>query len=203
MIMNKTLLVMPLILLSISSVSSNDDEIIGQTPGCMMSDYTLADKSDYVLPFPIGKEYTVTQGNCGLHTHRSEYNLRFSYDFPIPIGGDITAVRNGEVINLDEQFPNDTNDHSQTNWIGIKHEDGTIAVYLHLNTKGVFVEIGDEVKQGEIIGISGSSGYTEYRPHLHFHITEKEHDTCQLSLHEQPKTSKYPLKGGTTTPIKI
>lgn len=172
-------------LLYVSTLQASD-EVVGETPGCKVSDYTLAEKSDYVLPFPIGKEYALTQGNCGLYTHRSEFNLKYSYDFPIPIGGNIMAARSGEVINSDEKFSNDTNDHSQTNWIAIKHDDETIAVYLHLNTNGVLVEIGDEVKQGDIIGISGSSGYTEYYPHLHFHITEKEHDICQLSLHEQP-----------------
>jgi len=34
----------------------------------------------------------------------------------------------------------------------------------------VLVSVGDSVAQGQIVGLSGNSGYTLDLPHLHFHV---------------------------------
>ncbi len=42
-------------------------------------------------------------------------------------------------------------------------------MYWHLQKDGVLVNIGDTVKQGQLIGYSGNTGYTAF-PHLHFQV---------------------------------
>ena len=201
--MKKLYFVLTIVLIYANSASSNDvDEIIGHTSGCHKSHYTPAKGSNYILPYPVGKEYVVSQGNCGQFSHAKggEVDFQYSYDFAIPIGDDITSARSGVVINKEEEFPNHSNNSFETNWIAIKHSDGTIAVYIHMTTNGVHVEVGDEVKQGNVIGIAGNSGYTGGYPHLHFHVTEREHETCKLSLYDQTERSVQNLKDCKTIP---
>lgn len=42
----------------------------------------------------------------------------------------------------------------------IKHDDGTIARYIHLANNGVLVKKGDCVKRGQVIALSGNTGDT-------------------------------------------
>ena len=57
------------------------------------------------------------------------------------------------------------------NFIEIQHDDGTVAHYHHLRLMGVRVEKGQRVEQGELIGLSGNTGYST-GPHLHFAVTK-------------------------------
>ncbi|MBI3823877.1 MAG: M23 family metallopeptidase [Planctomycetes bacterium] len=56
------------------------------------------------------------------------------------------------------------------NVIGIRHDDNTLAQYLHLRKNGARVKKGQRVAQGEVIGESGNVGYST-SPHLHFEVT--------------------------------
>ena len=53
------------------------------------------------------------------------------------------------------------------NWIRIKHEDGSIAVYGHMET--LDVAVGDQVHAGQKIAGMGSRGFST-GSHLHFEI---------------------------------
>ncbi len=121
--------------------------------------------SDYVLPYPIGTAYTVLEGNCSTGSHVG--NFRHAYDLRMPIGSEIVAVRAGQVSLVREEHADD--DHHFEHWNGVRidHFDGTVAVYGHLTRNGVLVELGDWVEQGQIIGLSGNSGFS-FEPHLEF-----------------------------------
>jgi len=49
----------------------------------------------------------------------------------------------------------------------IRHDDGTLGHYCHLKKGGVVVHPGQRVKTGEMIALSGSTGFSS-GPHLHF-----------------------------------
>ena len=54
-------------------------------------------------------------------------------------------------------------------YIAISHGDGNVTLYAHLSSRKV--SEGDWVEQGQVIGITGSTGIST-GPHLHFEITE-------------------------------
>ena len=122
----------------------------------------------YTLPYPKGKRYKIIQSFGGKFSHNQPHS-RYAIDFGTKIGDTITAVRDGIVFFVKE----DSNEYCKTrkcvdkgNKVYILHKDGTMAHYVHLNFNGALVDVGDEVKVGEPIAISGMTGFTTI-PHLH------------------------------------
>lgn len=120
----------------------------------------------YHLPFENGKRYRVVQGYFSPFSHKN----RAAIDFKMKRGSKICAVREGVVIRVKE-------DGDRGGWnrkyrpygnnVVIQHPDGTRAGYWHLQKDGVLVNVGDTVKAGQVIGLSGKTGYAAL-PHLHF-----------------------------------
>ena len=123
--------------------------------------------SPYVLPYPAGSSYYVNQANCSTGGHQGPY--KYSYDFVMPIGTTVTAARAGVVAEIRMHFRNGQYGEGQSNWVKIRHVDGTIAAYSHLTEHGALVKIGDQIVAGQPIGLSGNTGNTGGLPHLHFH----------------------------------
>ena len=130
--------------------------------------------SPYVLPFQVGESYSVKQGNChGVGAHAIGARLQYAYDFRMDIGTPVVASRDGTVITTLEQYPDFNHTAGEVNFIGIQHEDGTVAMYAHLTLDGALVNVGDIVRRGDIIGLSGASGNISV-PHLHIDV-----EACQ------------------------
>ena len=124
--------------------------------------------SEYVLPFPPGKTYHLSQTYCYRHsTHSNE----MAYDFDIPLGGLIVAARAGEVIAVSDDRANDS-PWPDANYMKIRHADGTIAIYIHLMQSSVRFAVGDTVDQGQVIAQSSMSG--TILPHLHFVVFQDD-----------------------------
>ena len=119
----------------------------------------------YRLPFEEGKTYTLTQGNNGALSH-SGYN-QYAFDFGLPEGSKVCAARGGKVIEAKEDIVQGGTGGG--NQIKIDHGDGTTGVYFHLKYQGALVEVGDTVLQGDVIGLSGKTGFAT-GPHLHFQV---------------------------------
>ena len=122
--------------------------------------------SQYILPFPVGARYKVTQTYCvATGSHRNQ----LAYDFKMPIGAEVVAAREGMVVDLRQDSPDDGRGYGEHNFVFIQHADGTVAFYAHLKQNGLLVEVGDKVESGQVIALSGNSGLTG-RPHLHFGV---------------------------------
>lgn len=87
----------------------------------------------------------------------------------MPIGTEIVASSDGEVVLVEEQFSDTDHIPGHENVIVVLHDDGTFARYLHLTKNGALVDIGDSVYQLDVIGLSGNSGIST-GPHLHFDV---------------------------------
>ncbi len=58
---------------------------------------------------------------------------------------------------------------SYGNYVVISHGNGNTTLYAHMSSRSV--KEGDKVKQGQVIGITGSTGISS-GPHLHYEIVE-------------------------------
>ena len=76
----------------------------------------------------------------------------------------------GFVAETRTRFQDGQSGEGQSNWVKIRHEDGTMAAYSHLTAGGVLVKVGDPIVAGQLIGLSGNTGNTGGLPHLHFHV---------------------------------
>jgi len=124
--------------------------------------------SPYVLPYPVGDTYAVYQGNCGLISHLVGTSWKYAYDFRMDVGSIVVATAAGEVVRVVESFPNSTLIPEEENYIIIAHGLGRYSHYSHLDQNGVFVEVGQQVQQGQPLGRSGVSGTPV--AHLHFQV---------------------------------
>ena len=109
-------------------------------------------------------------------------DLSYSVDFLLPVGTEIISSKAGIVTkvkvsgkkNYSGKNPK-KGEEAYKKWmneIEIKHSDGSFASYSHLKYKGSFVKVGDRVKKGQVIGLSGNTGWSS-KPHLDFCVFKK------------------------------
>jgi murein DD-endopeptidase MepM/ murein hydrolase activator NlpD len=124
--------------------------------------------SPYVLPYPVGDTHIVFQGNCDNISHFASTEYKYAYDFRMEIGDPVVAAAAGRVVKVVQRFPNTTLDPALENYVVISLGGGLLSHYSHLDQDGVFVEVGDDVRQGQLIARSGASGSPI--AHLHFQV---------------------------------
>lgn len=124
------------------------------------------------LPFPAGATYQVIQGNHGTFTH-SGFNT-YAWDFALPENAPVSAAATGRVVRIKQDGEAGGPSHeyfSQGNTIILDHGDGYYTQYLHLAKNSARVHEGDLVRGGEIIALSGNTGFSSM-PHLHFQVQD-------------------------------
>lgn len=157
-------------------------EIVPENP-YQCQGYKAPESSQYVLPYKQGEDYLLVQGNCTRYSHNGLE--RYAFDFGLPIGTEVVAARSGEVVGIEMVNWDNTRYYEKRryrktnkprgNCVKILHEDGTVGYYYHLKQNSAQVAIGDTVEQGQVIALSGNSGFTT-GPHLHFAVWRAEDD---------------------------
>jgi murein DD-endopeptidase MepM/ murein hydrolase activator NlpD len=136
----------------------------------------------YRLPFAAGRSFRVIQGHDGGFSHTGEN--RFAIDFGMPEGTPVLAARRGLVVLVRDGFDIGAPDPAykkRANLVFVRHSDGTIGEYLHLLRGGIKVRTGDTVRAGQLLALSGNSGYTR-GPHLHFMVFRAKDSKVRESL---------------------
>lgn len=127
---------------------------------------------NYRAPFAIASDFPVTQAYPDVATHKSPDSY-YAVDVAMPIGTDIFAARGGIVFDVAaSNFRSGLDverDGPAANVVRILHDDGTYAIYAHLNTNSIRVRQGDRVQRGQYIADSGNTGFSS-GPHLHFAV---------------------------------
>jgi murein DD-endopeptidase MepM/ murein hydrolase activator NlpD len=138
----------------------------------------------YQLPYPSGSRFTISQGYNGHFSHQGPN--QYSLDWQMPEGTPVCAARAGLVVSVkgDSDTGGSSMDFDQfNNYITIRHDDGTLGHYCHLQKNGCRVKVGQRVNAGDRIASSGNTGFSS-GPHLHFCVfrtkTGRERETIPV-----------------------
>ncbi|MBS3147396.1 M23 family metallopeptidase [Candidatus Woesearchaeota archaeon] len=126
-------------------------------------------KNTYGLPCKK-KDILVTLSDPRAHFA----HFKHAIDFVIPEGSLVLSVRAGKVVDM--KFDSNKgglnpkyNDVKYLNYITLQHAGGEYSQYAHLKFKGALVKLGETVRKGQSIALSGNTGFSS-TPHLHFMI---------------------------------
>lgn len=125
----------------------------------------------YLPPIAPDAAFRISQAFGGSFSHTDEQN-KYAVDIVMPVGTPVYAARSGIVLETEDDFyKGGTNKaySTEANNIRILHDDGSMAVYAHLELEKAQVYPGLEVAAGQLIGYSGNTGFTS-GPHLHFAV---------------------------------
>lgn len=125
-------------------------------------------------PFPAGEAFVISQAFNGDKTHGTA-DSQYAVDIVMPVGTPILAARDGTVMDVEEDFNEGGTDRGRfverANRVLILHDDGTMAVYAHVDMASVSVRPGQHVRAGRQIARSGNTGFSS-GPHLHFAVQQ-------------------------------
>jgi hypothetical protein len=130
----------------------------------------LEPPAGFWLPLECGKSAKISQGNFGDFSHQGK--AAYAFDFAIPVGTPMVAMADGQVLHTyADTMPGDPcydgggpECFPYANLVVLLHGDGTTTLYKHLSE--VHVDLGAFVPRGEVVGLSGSTGYST-GPHAH------------------------------------
>jgi murein DD-endopeptidase MepM/ murein hydrolase activator NlpD len=130
----------------------------------------------YRLPYALSTSVRVSQAYPVVKTHGDPAS-QYAVDFVMPVGTDVFAARDGVVLEVaSDFFEGGTDlevDGPRANIVRVLHDDGTMALYVHLNWNTIRVVPGQRVRRGEYLADSGNTGFTT-GPHLHFVVQRNE-----------------------------
>ena len=144
----------------------------------------------YELPYSPGSRFKVTQGYNGKFSHTGAN--QYAIDWQMPVGTPVRAARSGIVVRAkdDSNTGGPSMDFDQyNNYILIRHEDGTLAHYCHLQKGGVVVKVGQTIAAGQVIAHSGNTGFSS-GPHLHFSVFKTKDGRTRVTIPVKFKTSE-------------
>ncbi len=95
-------------------------------------------------------------------------------DYAAPRGTPVRAAGTGVVVEATKTEPNG-------NYITLRHNDAILTKYLHLSKFARGIRSGTKVKQGDVIGHVGATGWAT-GPHLHYEFLVN-------GVHQNPRTA--------------
>ncbi|WP_289053963.1 peptidoglycan DD-metalloendopeptidase family protein [Carboxylicivirga marina] len=116
---------------------------------------------------PIKKENLKRIGSgygMRIHPIYKEKRMHNGVDYVAPINTDILAIGDGVVRKVNQDF---VKGKGHGRFVIVDHENGYSSLYSQLNAYKV--KEGQKVKQGDVVGLLGSSGIST-GPHLHLEI---------------------------------
>lgn len=128
------------------------------------------------LRYPL--EFTRISSSFGRRIHPIHRNWRNhnGTDFAAPTGTPIMASSDGRVHFVGSQ-------RGYGNTIIIQHRDSYSTLYAHLNGFAKGLQKGQRIRQGQVIGYVGMTGWAT-GPHLHYEIriNDVPHDPMKIAL---------------------
>lgn len=116
----------------------------------------------FMWPLPAANNVITCPYGYRNHPVTKKYKLHTGVDLRAATGTKVYAANGGTVTTSGSSS-------AWGNYIIINHGGGYTTLYAHLSRRNV--SKGATVKQGEVIGLSGNTGYST-APHLHFEINK-------------------------------
>ena len=151
-------------------------------------------KTSLILPF--NGTWTVTNGGRTADTNnhfrpadQGPQNQLFAYDFRNEhkgsgekledydvFGKEVIAPANGTIIQtINGSIDVNPGERDRSVGVGnaiiIDHHNGEHSLLCHFKHNSIKVKVGDEIKQGDVIGLCGNTGNTS-QPHIHFNLQD-------------------------------
>ncbi|MEN0050903.1 MAG: TonB family protein, partial [Bacteroidota bacterium] len=137
-------------------------------------------------PSKISKE---TGYGMRMHPIFKKEQLHTGVDYVVPMNTEIVATADGKVVAV-------------KNWqkgyglhLTVEHQNGYATFYAHLEK--ALVKVGQSVKQGEVIALSGNTG-TSTGPHLHYEVRKdgkaidfEQEEISRASIYQDIEEEKY------------
>ena len=140
------------------------------------------------LASPVMGRYRIAQGFNGAFSHNKPAN-RYALDIALAVGTPLYASRAGVVVAaVDHHVGGGLSPEyrGKANYLRVRHSDGSMTLYAHLQTASLLVAKGEQVRLGQGIAASGNTGYTS-GPHLHLAL--------QVSRQGQIESIPFTLQG--------
>ncbi len=106
----------------------------------------------------ISSGYSKRRFHPVLHTYAPHLGI----DYAAPTGTPVQSTGDGTVMTASRTRANG-------NYVKIRHNNSYISYYLHLSRFGKGIKQGTKVKQGQVIGYVGATGYAT-GPHLDYRV---------------------------------
>jgi murein DD-endopeptidase MepM/ murein hydrolase activator NlpD len=163
----------------------------------------------YKYPWKGGDSHRVGQGNNSPAPGSHNGVQAWAFDFDMAEGTEVRAARSGTVEWLQEQLTATIDPNKPTtlpngsldfwgNAMRLRHAGGFTTWYFHLQANSISVNVGDEVEQGQVIGLSGNTGRSS-GPHLHFQVQADSVDWGTSVAHTFGADCEQPATGATAT----
>jgi len=129
----------------------------------------------YAYDFTIVKEDNSFEGDQTLN----ENYYAFGENYLAPADGSIVKVEN----NVEDNEPVGEMNEEQPlgNFVIIDHGNEEYSYLAHFKHQSIEVIEGDDVKQGDLLGLVGNSGNSS-EPHIHFHVADSPDPTSSKSI---------------------
>jgi murein DD-endopeptidase MepM/ murein hydrolase activator NlpD len=144
----------------------------------------------YQLPYAPGNKFKVTQAYNGKFSHTG--SNQYAIDWDMPQGTLVHAARGGIVVRVkdDSDVGGPSIDYDRfNNYVLIRHDDGTLGHYCHLQKGGVLAKVGQKVATGDVIAHSGNTGFSS-GPHLHFCVFKTKDGRDRVSIPVKFRTNQ-------------
>lgn len=152
-------------------------------------------KTKTLLILPFHGEWKVTNGGRTTETNshadpeRSPTSMQFAYDFRLEYVGNGEKLEDYEVFGKEVLSPADgkviqiingaidvlPGERDRGNGVGnmiiTDYGNGEYGLLCHLKHDSIKVALGDEIKQGQVVGLCGNTGNTS-EPHIHFQLQD-------------------------------
>lgn len=131
------------------------------------------------LKAPVHYKY-ISSGysNSRYHPVLKTWRPHHGIDYAAPYGTPVRSIGDGTIMHA-------TYSKGEGRWVKVRHNSVYTTAYLHLSRFKSGIHRGARVKQGEIIGYVGSSGYST-GPHLDFRFWKNGHPVNPMHVEAPP-----------------